>query len=325
MLCQPVPPKISALGPEREHDNLRDALRRAVDRRDTEAGLRLAAALWRFWFQRGYLREGRDWLEALLSLEPDSPSPPRARAYGALGGLSYWLSDADETESAYDAALRLYRQLGDTEGEAEALYNMAFVPAMRGDMEEARTRFEASLAVANQVGRSDVVAKSKQGQGMAIQASSPELAVSLLQEALAYYREHDERLHLGDALTGLAQAYVALDRPDLGRGAYVEALRLFASAMNLPSIATALNGMADLESSAGRHAEAMYLVGAAAALTDRTGARAPFVSARERHAVEGARAAIGVNASDDAIAAGRRLTLEESIEYAARLAGVSAR
>ena len=305
---------------ELEHDNLRDALRRAVDRRYAEAGLRLAAALWRFWFQRGYLREGRAWLQALLALEPDSPSPARARAYGALGGLAYWLSDVDETERAYDAALHLYRQLGDREGEAEALYNMAFVPAMRGDMEEAGRRFEGSLAAANRVGRSDVIAKSKQGLGMAIQASAPELAVSLLQEALTYYRQQDERLHLGDALTGLAQAYVALDQPDLGRGAYIEALRLFASAMNLPSIATALNGMADLESSAGRHVEAMYLVGAAAGLTDRTGARGPLVSVRERNAVDAAFAAIGTEAVDDAMAAGRRLTLEESIEYAATLA-----
>ena len=68
---------------ELEHDNLRDALRRAVDRRYAEAGLRLAAALWRFWFQRGYLREGRAWLQALLALEPDSPSPARARGQSA--------------------------------------------------------------------------------------------------------------------------------------------------------------------------------------------------------------------------------------------------
>jgi predicted ATPase/class 3 adenylate cyclase len=311
-------------GLEREHDNLRDALGRAVDRGYTEAGLRLAAALWRFWFQRGYLHEGRTWLEAMLALEPDSPSPRRARAYVALGGLAYWLSDADATERAYESALRLYRQFGDTAGEAEALYNIAFVPAMRGDMEEARRRFEASLAAANHVGRSDVIAKSKQGLGMTIQTSAPERAVSLLQEALSYYRQQDERLHLADALTGLAQAYVALDQPDLGRSAYVEALRLVGPAMNLPSVATALNGMADLESSAGRHVEAMYLVGAAAALTDRTGARGPLVSARERNAIDAARAAIGTKAADDAITAGRRLTLEESIEYAATLASESA-
>jgi tetratricopeptide (TPR) repeat protein len=310
---------------EREHDNLREALRRALDRRHAESGLRLAAALWRFWFQRGYLREGRAWLEALLALDPDAPPAARARAYGALGGLAYWLSDADATGRAYDAVLHINRQLGDVEGEAEGLYNMAFVPVMRGDMEAARTRFEDSLAFANRIGRPDVVAKSKQALGnIAIQTADPERALSLLQEALVYYRQQDERFHLGDALTGLAQAYVALDQPTSGRGVYLEALRLFAAAKNLPSIATALNGMADLESFAGRHTEAMRLVGAAAVLMDRTGASGPLVSGRERTAVEAARAAIGAEAVDNAIAAGRRFTLEESIEYAAELAGQSA-
>ena len=52
---------------EREHDNVRAALRRAVDERLPDDGLLLAAALWRFWYQRGYLREGRAWLKELIS------------------------------------------------------------------------------------------------------------------------------------------------------------------------------------------------------------------------------------------------------------------
>jgi predicted ATPase/class 3 adenylate cyclase len=310
---------------EREHDNLREALRRALELRHAASGLRLAAALWRFWFQRGYLREGRTWLESLLAVEPTSASRERARAYGALGGLAYWLSDADATDRAYATALQLYRQAGDVEGESEALYDSAFGPVMHGEMDEARRRFEASLALAGRVGRADIVAKSKQALGMmAMQDADPARAVRLLEEALAFYRQHDEHFHLGDALTGIAQAYVALDRPESARAAYVEALGLFVAARNLPSIATAFSGLADLESSAGRHTEAMRLVGAAAALKDRTGASGPLVSARERTTVDAARAAIGAGSAHDAHAAGRRMTLEEAIGYAAALAGESA-
>ncbi len=32
------------------------------------AGLRLAGSLWRFWYSRGYLSEGLDWLDQFLAL-----------------------------------------------------------------------------------------------------------------------------------------------------------------------------------------------------------------------------------------------------------------
>jgi predicted ATPase/class 3 adenylate cyclase len=125
---------------EREHDNVRVALRFAIDTPEGEGGLRLASALWRFWLQRGYLREGAGWLRKLLALEPDAVSATRAKAYAALGGLPYWLSDVEATERAYISALDQYRELNDRESEAEALYNLAFVSVMRGDSAEVSPR-----------------------------------------------------------------------------------------------------------------------------------------------------------------------------------------
>jgi predicted ATPase len=50
-----------------EHDNLRAAMAWAAERGMGEPGLQLVAALWRFWSIRGYLSEGRGWLEAALA------------------------------------------------------------------------------------------------------------------------------------------------------------------------------------------------------------------------------------------------------------------
>ena len=47
---------------EREHDNLRTALQWAIDSAQAELGLRLAGALWRFWWARGYLKKRRPTL-----------------------------------------------------------------------------------------------------------------------------------------------------------------------------------------------------------------------------------------------------------------------
>jgi predicted ATPase/class 3 adenylate cyclase len=112
---------------EVEHANLRSALGRAIDTNRAEEGLRISAALWRFWMQRGYLREGRAWLEKMLAMESDSALVTRAKAYTALGGLAFWLFAPDATKDAYESAMAIYRQLGDQEAEAAAMYNLAFV------------------------------------------------------------------------------------------------------------------------------------------------------------------------------------------------------
>jgi predicted ATPase len=61
---------------EREHDNLLAALRWTQARGQAETALRLAAALGRFWLMRGYLTEGRAWLDGALATD----LPPTASA-----------------------------------------------------------------------------------------------------------------------------------------------------------------------------------------------------------------------------------------------------
>ena len=62
---------------EDDHDNLRVALRFSLDMGDSETALQICAALWRFWLERGYLSEGRLWLEEALAGSSDAS---RARA-----------------------------------------------------------------------------------------------------------------------------------------------------------------------------------------------------------------------------------------------------
>jgi predicted ATPase len=51
---------------ELEHDNLRAALRTALDHRQVEVAACFVDALWRFWATRGHLSEGRAWIGEVL-------------------------------------------------------------------------------------------------------------------------------------------------------------------------------------------------------------------------------------------------------------------
>ena len=62
-----------------ERDNIRAALTWAVDAGEADVGLRIGAALWRFWQLRSLEQEGRERLQELLALGSGSPAT-RAKA-----------------------------------------------------------------------------------------------------------------------------------------------------------------------------------------------------------------------------------------------------
>ncbi|MCO5177914.1 MAG: hypothetical protein M9890_13235 [Thermomicrobiales bacterium] len=64
---------------EAEHDNL-GALGWAGDQPDGETEIRLVGALGRFWLLRGYIGEGREWVERALARPDFGDAPLSVRA-----------------------------------------------------------------------------------------------------------------------------------------------------------------------------------------------------------------------------------------------------
>jgi tetratricopeptide (TPR) repeat protein len=95
---------------DREHDNLRAALRWACSHDPTSA-LRLAASLWRYWFLRGHSVEGARWVERALAVAPD---PTRARAAALIGltGLDSRSGRSDRHRALGAQAAAIVRQIG---------------------------------------------------------------------------------------------------------------------------------------------------------------------------------------------------------------------
>ncbi|HWE61630.1 MAG TPA: adenylate/guanylate cyclase domain-containing protein, partial [Chloroflexota bacterium] len=131
---------------EAEHDNLRAALRHALEHGQREPGLRLAGALWRFWYTRGHLSEGRGWLDELLA-DGAGAASLRARALRGAGVLAYNQGDFARAVALTEQSLALYEQLGERQGVAATLNLLGYVAVKQGDGARACTLSEASLAL----------------------------------------------------------------------------------------------------------------------------------------------------------------------------------
>ncbi len=95
---------------ESDHDNLRAALRYSLEEGPDETALRLASALWPFWLARGYLGEGRRWLEESLAMDGDAAAT--ASEQGALHGaglLAHYQGDYARAEELCRESLELSR------------------------------------------------------------------------------------------------------------------------------------------------------------------------------------------------------------------------
>jgi non-specific serine/threonine protein kinase len=109
---------------ETEHDNLRAAIQCLLEGDDTEPALRLCGALGDFWHMRGYLSEGRRWLEAALKKTGDGPASVRTKVLSKAAFMGWEQGDFDRSISLSQENLALSHRAGDEAGAALALYNL---------------------------------------------------------------------------------------------------------------------------------------------------------------------------------------------------------
>src|ERR687898_1643931 len=102
---------------EAEHDNLRAALGRSLERGDGAAAVRLALHLWQFWRRRGYPGEGRSWLGRALAAGSVDAAMRAAAEYG-MGHMSIDLGDHGAARNHFATSLTSFESVGDRAGVA---------------------------------------------------------------------------------------------------------------------------------------------------------------------------------------------------------------
>ena len=229
---------------EREHDNLRAALALARERAEAELGLRLVGGLWRFWLRRGYLTEGRGWLEGALVSGGQGLDALRARALIGAGVLAGQQGDHERAAFLFEEALTLYRARGDTQGSADALHNLGIVAKMRRDYRRAATLHEEALALRRTLGDSIGVAASLTNLGIvAYRQGEYRRAAALHEEALALYRALGDTQGTAGSLGNLGNVVHLRGDHLLSTALHEEALALERALGDKIGIATSLHNL----------------------------------------------------------------------------------
>ena len=189
---------------EAEHDNLRAAFAWIEEQQEAEIGLRLGAALWRFWITRGHMIEGREHLERLLAL-PGQATRARARALNGVATLIHELGDYATARPLLEESLAIWRTLDDQQGMAWVLNNLGWVTINLNDYATGRARSEESLALCRTLGDKRGAAVALMNIGWVTHLMGDlAAAASMLQESLALRRDIGDHRGYAFALTALA-------------------------------------------------------------------------------------------------------------------------
>jgi predicted ATPase/DNA-binding SARP family transcriptional activator len=132
----------------READELRFALRTALDAAP-DVALRIGAALWRYWHDRGDRTEGARWLEAALTAMPE-PSAIRAQALHGLSVLALRTSDHPRAMARASEAVTFYRGSSDRRALSEELHHLGTLAWVFSDYEGADRWCRESRRVAEE-------------------------------------------------------------------------------------------------------------------------------------------------------------------------------
>ena len=305
---------------ERDHDNLRAAMDRLGETGENELRLRMAARLWRFWYRRSHLDEGRRRLEEALAVGEGATTD---RAW-ALAGASVMYLNLGQPTAARDwaqAALELYRELGDAWGIAYSTMmvgNAYAEGADGGDIAAARDILAETVRMFRELGddRYALIANVN------VAWTTGEAGDLAAEKAL-----HEENLRtarkVGDegiAATELAQlGMVARDEGRLDDAAELlrEAMRSHAIRGNVLELATNLGRLSSVLARKGELVTATTLLAASQAQTEKLGAAAFWWAAkRNAETLRMLSEQLDEATLADAEARGRSLSLDEAVALA---------
>ncbi|MEO5953278.1 MAG: tetratricopeptide repeat protein, partial [Chloroflexia bacterium] len=228
-----------------EHDNIRDAYDYFRSAGDGVLLARLVSSLRRFWYLRGNISEGEEWLQAALTHAEILPPDVLARTLHGIGTLLWSMGEMARAEGYFAKSLVLRRELGDKRGIADMLNNLGIVLLPQGKYNEARTQHTESLEIYRELGDGWSISLSLANLGLvALDAGEYAEAEALLSGSLTIRRDVGDEQGAAQSLNNLGIVRRCTGDIDGARALHEESLNIFRKLGDKWSIAFAMNNMA---------------------------------------------------------------------------------
>ena len=194
---------------EREHDNLRAALRWSLEQGEAghnmELALRLGGALKLFWILHGHYSEGRTFLERALASGQGVMVSIQAKALMAAAYLAINQSDIDRAETLCEESLALSRELSDTTGIENILSLQGSIAHIRGNLVEAYSLTEEAVSLARKSGDKFMIASTMHDLAfVCLDRGEYARACAMYEECLVAFRELGDKVGIAASLYQMA-------------------------------------------------------------------------------------------------------------------------
>ena len=254
---------------EMEQENLRAALGWLIEQKEADLAVQLGGAMGWFWYVRGYVNEGRRWLEEALELPyGGARTAARAKALRGAGTLALYQHDYAVASVLLEKSAFLYRELGDQLGLAESLGELGWskIKVSQNDFAAGITLLEESVGIARVVSDKRILAYPQAYLAQVFDMMGEhEGASHLAEESVALCRELGDKRGLAYTLMILSQIVLYQGNPTQAAALAQESLSLARGLNNRPDLVDALSSLAQTAAYQGEYgqAEAMtreYLV-----------------------------------------------------------------
>jgi predicted ATPase len=298
-----------------DYPNIRASLQ-YVEHHDPARLLECVFVLRLYWRHRGYLAEGRTWLEKGLHADDGSPPGVRARALVGLSIIARAQGDLDGSWAFAEEGLGIAREAGDDREASLALTNLATIAADRHEIDRALVLQQESVEVARTLEDARPLAHGLNNLGfIKLIGGDAEGAIPAIEDALRMHTERGELVGLSIGLLNLGAAELTAGRMEAARDSFMKAVGTTAKLGSDEYLAYALQGVAattvDLDPR-----RAAELLGAADRLLHETSASPePVEQWVRQRALERVREALG-DALQDAAAVGASLATTAAVERA---------